>query len=331
MFKIPPIPEDQFEDTTRLADWVELNLLSDEDSVASVTSIAGELADIPPDDSNESEQRNPQDDPADRDDGEIRDGYWWNADNRAEAVFKELSSRLNCLEGRYPISVADGSASVDPSTGTLEFYRFLVFLRARQMYPGALGDDGNESGLLFEEISKHALGAFLGSGPKSSVRFGVAGNSRGDGLPLKIQDALEELSIRMNEELGEVPDNSEADYGADAVAWRPFPDSLPGQLIVIGQAKIGEGGWKKEEPPKRWVDRGSQAELLIRFVARPLSAVLFPETLSLTKSAELTGANFSSVPFDRLRLLGVLRDEDLPSALLDRMRVWGRGFTDRLQ
>ena len=296
MYSIPPLQEDEFKDTTRLADWVELNLLTEEESIASVTSIADELSDIPPDDSDDSEQRNSQDDQEYRDDGQIRDGYWENAENRAEAVFEELVSRFGHLEGRYPISVTDGTASVDSSTGTLECYRFLVMLRARQMYPRALGDDGAESGVLFEEISKFALGAYLGSGPDCSVRFGVAGNSRGDGLPLELQDAVKELSHRMKEEFGTVPANGTADYGADAIAWRPFADSLPGQLIVIGQAKIGEGAWKKGDPPKRWVDRGPQADPLIRFVARPLSAVLFPETLSLTKSEELTGAHFSSVP-----------------------------------
>ena len=330
MFKIPPLSENESEDITRLADWVELNLLTEEEPIASVTSIADELAEIPPDDSDESEQRNLQDDPSDRDDGEIRNGYWENADKKAEAAFGELNSRLKCLEGRYPLNVYSGVASVDPSTGALEFYKFLVLLRARQMYPMALGDDGQESGLMFEEISKFALGAYLGSGPDYSVRFGVAGGQRGDGLPADGQDAVEELSKRMKEHLGAVPDRGDVDYGADAIAWRPFADSLPGQLIIVGQAKIGESDWKKGQPPKRWVDRGPEADLLIRFVARPLSAVLFPETLSLTKLEELTGANFTSVPFDRLRLLGVLRDEDLPYDLLDRMRNWGHEFAKRL-
>ena len=135
----------------------------------------------------------------------------------------------------------------------------------------------------------------------------------------------------MYEEEGMVPDGAKDDYRADAISWRPFGDRRPGQLVVIGQAKISEGTWMDNEPANRWTDKTPEEDRLIRFVARPVTAVGFPETLSLTKQEILVGANFSSIPLDRLRLLSSIQMEDLPEDLRERMREWDHSMKLRLQ
>ena len=226
---------------------------------------------------------------------------------------------------RYPIEVDRDAALLQQEMAAHEIYRFLVLLRARQLYQGALEDDGEESGLLFEDLVKHALGAYVGSRPEHQVRFGVAGGSRGDGLPLPLAEAIQELSRRMFEKPGQIYSAYQGDFKADAVAWKPFGDERLGQLVLIGQATISEGDWTRDEPAKKWADRR-----LIRFLARPLTAVGFPETLSLTSPDALDGLTITSVPFDRLRLLSVLRDEDLPIDLRERMREWSLEVKGRL-
>ena len=205
------------------------------------------------------------------------------------------------------------------------FTVFLVLLRARQLYKDALGDDGRLSGFLFEELVKYALGAYIGACPETQVRFGLAGGARGDGLPNAVDQAVRELSARLHEPIGRVPDGSTGDFKADVVAWRPFGDRVSGQLALIGQATISEGDWEQDEPARRWTDRLRDRPRLIEWVARPVTAVAFPETLSLTSSTTLHGLAFSSIPFDRLRLLTVLRDQELPEDLADGMRQWGNG------
>ena len=330
MYALPPLRHDSSHDTIRLADWIEVNLLTEEEASVSVTSVAGELGDNPPDDSDESEQRSDQDDGSSRDDGEPRKGYWEEAEKTAEDAFSELASRADSLADCYPLDVADDGALLDDSKGTLDVYRFLVLLRARQLYPEALGDDGEESGFLFEDIVTHALGAYLGSGHDQRVRFGLAKGSRGGELPQSLKEAVVELSRRISEDPGMVPNGAEGDYRADAVAWNSFGDGLPGQLVLIGQAKISEGTWLKSEPAPRWTEKSPSKDRLIRFVARPATAVAFPETLSLTSPDTLSGANFSSIPFDRLRLLRILRNEELPGDLLRRMQDWGQSMKARL-
>lgn len=332
MFALPPTTDsDSFPDPIRLADWMELNLVAEEEDSVSIESVATELAGPPTDDSDESEQRADQDSDSVRDDSQVRKGYWYEAVRKTEDAFAELSGRAEYFEDCYPFDVTEDSAIADLSKGTFEIYRFLVLLRARQLYPGALGDPGDESGYLFEELVTHSLAGYLGSNPINAIRFGVALGSRGGGLPLPLSDAVVELSRRMSEKEGMIPVSGKDDYRADAIAWRPFGDRSPGQLVMIGQAKITEGSWMDSEPANRWTDRVPEEDCLIRFVARPVTAVGFPETLSLTKREVLIGANFSSIPLDRLRLLSSIRTENLPDDLRERMRDWNQSMKLRLQ
>ena len=330
MYAVPSAGHDPSHDPIRLADWVELNLLTGEETSVSVTSVADELGDIPPDDSNQSEQRSDQDDEPVRDDGQARKGYWDDAERKAEEAFGELGSRSQSLGSCYPITLVGDAALMEDSSGMIEVYRFLVLLRARHLYSEALDDDGEESGFLFEEFVTEALGAYLNTGPDHRVRFGVAKNSRGGGLPLSAKEAVEELSWRMHEDPGMVPDDASGDYRADAITWKPFRDGIPGQLVLIAQAKISEGEWMDHEPANRWTDKRPPENRLVRWVARPLTAVAFPETLSLTKREILGGSNFSSIPFDRLRLLSAIHTKPLPEDLLQRMRIWSSTIVSKL-
>ena len=330
MFAPPPLVEEPSHEPIRLADWVELNLLMEEEPVVSITSVADELVSIPPDDARDSESLFEYEDPKVDDDEQMRLGFRERAEGTAEAAFLELSERAGWLRERYPVEISDDIALLRQEMLARDVYRFLVLLRSRQLYRGALGDDGGESGRLFEELVKHALGAYAGSGPQHQVRFGVAGGSRGDGLPQPLPEAVQELSRRMFEKPGQVFDSQRGDFKADAVAWQPFGDDLPGQLVLIGQATITEGDWKRDEPANRWTDKQPPNTRLILFLARPITAVAFPETLSLTPTDMLDGLNFSSIPFDRLRLLSVLCDENLPSDLRESMRDWSCEMGSRL-
>ncbi len=314
----PPRPGDQpFHDAVRLADWVELNLLMEEEASLSIADVTDELADIPPDDSDDSERRS--------------SGYWESAERNAESAFTELRQRSEWLEDHYALEILRDVATPRNGVAPLDIYKFLVLLRARQLYPNELQDDGKESGLLFEELAKHAIGAYMGSKREHRVRFGVAGGGRGDGLPQPLGEAVGELSNRMFEEAGVVNSGDRGDFKADALSWKPFRDQRPGQLVLIGQATISEGRWVHDEPPpNRWTDRRPPDARLIRFLARPLTAVAFPETLSLTPPNTLQGLPFSSIPFDRLRLWEVLRDEILPEDLVKRINDWGSQVGARL-
>ncbi len=330
MLAPPPPGREEFHDPIRLADWVELNLLIGDEPNVSLTTVADELTLIPPDDSDESEMRFDSDVDPSEGGTNFKRGFRETAETQAESAFLELTSREGWLGDRYPLEIDSDVASFREETPARDVYEFLVLLRSRQLYRDALDDDGAESGLLFEELVKYAISNYVGARAGERVRFGVAGGSRGDGLPASLSEALQELSDRMSEKLGEVPTTGDGDFKADAIAWRPFGDDGPGQLVMIGQATISEGDWIREEPPNRWTDRTPPDRRLILFFSRPITAVAFPETLSLTRRAVLDGLSFSSIPFDRLRIASILSDEDLPEEMREKMRDWSVDMKGRL-
>lgn len=274
----------------------------------SIIEATDDIRDTPPDDSDESEQATV---------------VWERAEQLADDAFRELRRRAGWLGTRYPLTIDAEVASFNDSATSAGAYRFLILLRARQLYGGGMGDDGTAAGLLFEELVTHAIAAYLGT--SHSARFGLAGGSRGDGLPGPLDEAIHELSRRMDESSPEVVSGS-GDYLNDATAWKPFGDHLPGQLVMLCQATISEGEWLHKEPAVRWSDGSGR---LIHFVARPLSGVAFAETMSLTSPAALAGSKFHSVPFDRLRLLSLVGDE-LPEGLLGRMNDWVDSARERI-
>ena len=309
MFALPPDRVDEHVRYVRLADWIEINLLLGEESVISIANLQAELTADPPDSADDSEKR---------------EQFWDAAESLADDAFAELVQRAQWFTSSYPIVVEGEAATLRTLTSHLELWRFVALLRARHLYPNALDDDGSESGQLFEELVCFALGAYTGSRSDHSVRFGPAGGDRGDSFPRLLPDAIRELCARMGEQVGTLPKASGGDYGADVFVWLPFGDRHPGQLVLIGQATISEGKWTSKQPARRWTDSKTGPERLIDFVARPVTAVAFVETLSSTSDDILRGLpqTFSSIPFDRLRLLSTLRSAEVPAAFLKRVTQW---------
>lgn len=317
-FELPLSRNDDQQARVRLADWVELNLGFAAEQRISISDIAATLADIPPDEADAAEIWEDTDDE--------QNGIWVGAYETAEAAFNEIKYRAQLMQKRYPIIIEGEVCLLNTDSSNLLIFEFLTLLRARHLYGSIFNRDGEEPGLLFEEFFTEALGICIGASPDTRIRFGVAGNKRGGGLPTQLNEAIGDLSGRMFETRGTVPSSGQGDYRADVVAWKPFFDRYPGQLIAIGQATISEGEWYrgKREPSKKWTDRGTPDRRLIRFLARPVTAVAFVETISCLPDEILRGltSSFSSIPFDRLRLLTLIEDKQLSTTLRSAISTW---------
>ena len=335
MYAPPPLGHASSEETVgseqsiRIADWVELNLMTEEEPSVSVADVTAMIAADPPDQSAASEHRldYPEsiDDP---DSSELHAGYWQQAEETAELAFAELHQRSIWFAARYPIDVDGESATKTSPFDSTSVALFLTLLRSRQLFHRALEDDGELAGQLFEELLSHALRRYLGTSTDTVIRFGVAGGSRGDGLPIETDAAFDQLARALNEPRGDLANLPNGrDYGVDSVAWKPLGDPLRGKLTAIGQATISEGIWTNKQPSPKW-----KSGRFIRMLAQPTTIVSFVESISLTSNALLDGLpeKFSPIPMDRFRILFVVRDRDVPSALLDRMNDWSVKMLNRL-
>ena len=303
MIELPPLPPDERLRAIWLADWVELELLCGTSTSVSLTEVADVLRDDPSDEGETAVE----------DQGEVGRAAWETADVLATAALAELRDRAAWLRDHYPLTIFPEFVSLNENSVELPIYRFLALVRARHLYSSvrALPDPGQE----FEELVKYAVGAYVGG---QVVRFGPgATGERGDGLPPVLWDAVVDLAQRMHESANSIRDDGQGDYKVDVVAWKPFGDELPGQIVVLCQSTISENAWITKLPAKRWMTRR-----LVHFLANPIEAVAFPETLSLTSNEELRGSNFHAIPFDRLRIVGMVDATMVPKPLTERLDAW---------
>ena len=312
----PSLPADPRKEPLHIADWIEVEMfLSPADSLSAVTVIDA-LESDPPSDAGAVEERS-----------SLRDGY----DALVSAALDEIRRRSQILGDNYPV-VTDGDIVVFAKMPHLhDVFQFLVLLRARQLYPELIQEDGNESGLLFEEIVKYAVAAFLNT--DQSLRFGLGGGHRGDGLSTELHGAVNEVATRMGEQTGNVPNKPSHDFGCDVIAWKPFGDLYAGQLVILAQATISEGDWlnPKRQPAKRWTHRQPRQDRLINFIAQPITAIAFVETLSQSDISLLaTLSDFTSIPLDRLRLFALLNIAAIPHSLVDDVRSWNSSIVEKL-
>lgn len=317
------------EETIRLADWIELNLLTQEELIISVANVTAMIAADPLDDSTTSEHRLEYPESLeDLDPTDLTSGYWQQAEHTAELAFAELQQRSNWFGDRYPLSVEGEIATATSCFDSRAVASFLTLLRSRHLYDSALNDDGEVAGGLFEELLPHALRGYLGISENAAIRFGVSGGSRGGGLPFQTDGALNEVSRRINEPRGELTGLQDGlDFGADVIAWKAFGDPLRGKLVAIGQATISERKWTKKRPSPKW-----KSGRLIEFLTQPTIIVAFVESISLTSNAVLDGLpeGFSPLPLDRFRILFILRDRDIPDSLRTRVEDWVVQMQERL-
>ena len=326
----PPVPASTDDELPiRTADWVELNLVTQEEDTISVTSVADALADTPLDETTADEHRDEYADASeDLEPSVLKEGFWKRAEGTAELAFQELLQRSRWLGSRYPLALDSDTVSRNRDFDSTIVARFLSLLRSRHLYHDALQDNGEAAGQLFEELLPHALRRYVNTARRHALRFGVAGGSRGDDLPSDTDAALDALAQRTNESRGSFSGMADGrDFGGDSIVWKPFDDSLPGQLVTVGQSTISERKWIRKQPSPKWRDRR-----LVKFLTPPMTVVAFVETMSLASKTLLAGLGdeFSSLPFDRLRLLGVLRDTDLPCPLRTRMDAWSCSMQARL-
>lgn len=162
------------------------------------------------------------------------------ADEAAEETYLEIEQRKNACGGGYPFEITDRGYTlrVTPAADSNPkciVYKYLLLATRLNMQSDKVhaGIDGAQ---LFEEVAAESAREYLGPRAESMV-FGAAAGSAG--FPGKV-DAL---CGKMKEGGGFVSRNSassnQKDGKLDVVAWKPFADKSPGQLVAFGQCKTG--------------------------------------------------------------------------------------------
>lgn len=212
MLPLPDAPTDRI----RLADWLELCALGSPDGNAS----AGDL---------ESALKR----------GALLDEDGPEAiQQKLMEVFEELEERVNAAQSAYPFTVSAPMISLRLDWREYPAYVFCLCLS----YFGYKHKKGSKDHprRWFEHISRDAAQHYLGG---SALRFGSPRLQAE--LPKSFRSAIAHVCSRLKEgegyRSGGLPDRKDDDL--DIVAWKPFPDELPGKLILFGNC-ASERDWE---------------------------------------------------------------------------------------
>ena len=157
--------------------------------------------------------------------------------NRTGEVFVELSERLQAAGASYPFSL-DGTV-LQSRSGINDFpaYFFCLALsycgwtqkRTSRVFPPRM----------FEDLSCMAAESYTGG---EVVRFAYPRSGVARLLPAGFKDAIQKVTqlLREGDSCRDRPARSTKDDALDVLAWRHFPDFLPGKLVLVGQCAAGE-------------------------------------------------------------------------------------------
>lgn len=240
-------------------------------------------------------------------------------DTVAEDAFVEIGRRHEACAGGYPFVLDDNGAIVrrqghigGEENARHTIYKYLL-LATRLNMKDDRQHDGYDGTQLLEELAAESAMSYLGNRSESMV-FGTAASA--SGFPGRVN----ELCSRMAEGGGFVDHDNTAsrqqDGKLDVVAWTPFSDRLPGQLIMFGQCKTGTH--YNDQLAQLQPDAFCSKWLRTQPAATPARAFFLAE--ALPRSGWRDSAVDAGVLFDRCRIVDFARDAS--ADLLARIRGW---------
>jgi hypothetical protein len=221
-------------DPVEHADWIEVEALRSLDGSSSFEELARNIR--------MSGTTDALVDPRDREDP--HDGGGAQSDTVALDAWAEIERRwVACggVKGSYPFEFTRGSVCLRNGWKNSP-YVFQLLLTVFGMRAGPTSSYPDRQ---FERLSAAALHKYLG-GCENNTDVYKFGHPREDGSGFKT--ALSALCKRMN--AGVVNHrargiNHQKDGGLDVVAWVPFFDRRPGQLVAFGQCATGQD-WREK-------------------------------------------------------------------------------------
>ncbi|MBI4553896.1 MAG: hypothetical protein HY710_16635 [Candidatus Latescibacteria bacterium] len=233
-----------------------------------------------------------------------------------DEVMNEIERRASACGSGYPFRLdLEGTVlrhDADRDDHRAVVYRYLLLSTRLDMVDNRV-HAGVDGAALLEEVAAHALKNYLGGGRTHARVFGTA-------APGGFQDKVDALCRELREGTGfRSPDDAHThakDDKLDAVAWVPFSDSFPGQLIVFAQCKTGTN-WRDtvtQLQPDAFIKKWMKDPVLVD----PIRAFCISEAADRSRWKEM--CTEAGILLDRCRLVDFC--DNLAPDLLDRVSRW---------
>lgn len=252
------------------------------------------------------------------DDNDRNDGCNDSDDRNAESldeVMNELERRIAACGTGYPFrldfegTVLRHSEEVGPRP---ILYRYLLLSTRINMKNNRI-QGGIDGANLLEHIAAHALRNYLGKTRAKSFVFGTASC---DDFQKKVENLCQNLREGQGFRTFDDAPTYANDDKLDAVAWVPFSDGLPGQLIIFGQCKTGSTwrGLTTQLQPEVFIKKWLRDPILVS----PVRAFCISEAAD--RSRWRGTCTEAGILLDRCRLVDFC--DDIATDLLEKVKSW---------
>ncbi len=230
-------------------------------------------------------------------------------------VMNELQDRALACGSGYPFEINENGTAVRFDSGSCSpksaLYLYLL-LSTRLNMRVRRNHGGIDGALLLEKVASSVLRHYLGPVRARSTVFGTAVSG---GFAAKVNSLCDELGEGGGFKNLDPEPTHAVDGKLDAVAWVPFSDRRPGQLIVFAQCKTGTS-WR-DSTAKLQPDSFIRKWFRDAPIVGPVRAFCVSEAL---KAHWMETGNDAGLVLDRCRLVDFFDGSD--KALLDEVRIW---------
>lgn len=230
-------------------------------------------------------------------------------------IWLEISRRHRLADKAHPIKTLKERLERTTNWSDTVVYTFQLLLSSHYFYKATKisKPNWNKIAKLFEKLSNLALEKYL-DGRAINI-----GTPRESGTPKGFRQCLDYLCKELGELRGDVESYNlpTMDEKVDAVAWRPFPDKRPGQIIIFAQCAAG----------KNWKDKAGEISFdlwrdYINWLVKPLIALTFPFVCLEDEEWRHISKQNRGLLLDRLRIASMFGPDDLSNPLLQEIKEW---------
>lgn len=238
-------------------------------------------------------------------------------DGTLDEVMQELDVRSKACGDGYPFEIRNPGTTIYLKDAAIDNTKSLIYiclLLSTRLNMNTQNRHANEDATkILEELAACVIKNYLGSDRVISYVFGTGASG---GFEEKVNEMC-----RLTGEGGQFRSSTSKktnakDAKVDTVAWIPFSDKLPGQLMILGQCKTGDN-WRSKISELR-PDVFSKLWLDTDFFVLPVRAFFVAESVDRTRWPEECIP--AGVLFDRCRLVDYC--EHVTADIEDKIKKW---------
>jgi len=230
-------------------------------------------------------------------------------------IWQEIARRNEVAGECHPVKALTGRIESSTSWKETPVYTFQLLVASHSFYAGAKIKSRQwiKTAKIFENLATLALQKYLGG------RAVNVGSPRQEDVPKGFRNCLDYICQQSKELRGSVRlyNKRTQDENVDVIAWQPFLDNRPGQVIIFAHCAAGLD----------WKNKASEVTLevwrdYIDWIASPVIAFAFPFVCLDDSQWRYLSRQTRGFLMDRLRISCILTPDAIKNSIKKTLIDW---------